>query len=71
MDVPLAIHVDKDGIQTLDQPKSHLVLQARSLRNTLNVLRRRLKMMKSKSMHTEEDVQHYKVSSVRKLVCRR
>ena len=63
MNIPVAIHVDKDGsLETLPPKENHLLLQARSLRNTLGVLKRRLADMMTKEIHTFEDVQHYKVS---------
>lgn len=62
MDIPLAIHVDKEVVETLPPRDNHLVLQARSLRNTLGVLKRRLTDMINKEIHTFEDVEHYKVS---------
>ena len=64
MDVPLAIHVDTQGVETLPPRQGRLVLQARSLRNTLSVLLRRLKHKENNKLHTFEDVQHYKVRCV-------
>lgn len=61
MDIPIAIHVDSRGLESLGPRSGKLELQARSLRNTLGVLKRRLKGMKADKAHTVEDVKHYKV----------
>ena len=61
MDIPIAIHVDASSIETLPNKSNDLEFQARSLRNSLAVLRNRLKMLKSKEMHTMQDLNHYKV----------
>jgi hypothetical protein len=61
MDVPIAIRVDRQGVSSVSAGKAHLAMQARSLRNTLGVLKRRLIMMKEKEIHTMSDLEHYKV----------
>ena len=62
MDIPVAIHLDKAGdIETLSPRANHLELSARSLRNVLNILKRKLKEIKKKEIHTVDDVEHYKV----------
>ena len=62
MDIPLPIHVDKKGdMEALPPKDAHLVMQARSLRNTLGVILKRLKDLKKNEIHTFEDIEHYKV----------
>jgi hypothetical protein len=63
MDIPLPIHIDnsKGEMETLPPKESHLVMQARSLRNTLSVVRTKLRELKNNEIHTFEDIEHYKV----------
>lgn len=62
MDVPFPIHIVHGGdIESLRPGDARLVLQARSLRNTLGVLKRRLRRMTGDKIHTLADVEHYKV----------
>jgi len=62
MDVPFAIHVDSSGlVESLPSDQARLEFQARSLRNTLLLLRRRLNELRKDRGHTLEDVEHYKV----------
>lgn len=63
MDIPIAIHVDRNGVSSVPAGKAHIAMQARSLRNTLGVLKRRLRMMKEKEIHTMSDLEHYKVET--------
>jgi hypothetical protein len=60
MDSPFAIHVDANEVSTLPPETARLDLKARSLRNTLGILRRRLRDLRRDAAHTLEDVQHYK-----------
>jgi hypothetical protein len=64
MDIPLPLLVDKQGdVETLSPRETHLDLQARSTRNTLNAIRNKLKDLKSRrdTPLAFEDVEHYKV----------
>lgn len=62
MDIPVPIHVDDQGdMETLPPKDSHLVMQARSLRNTLSIIRTKLRDLRSSKIHTFEDIEHYKV----------
>lgn len=65
MDVPFAIHADSSGVETLPPDQARLDFKARSLRNTLLILRRRLTELRKDSAHTLEDVEHYKASAQR------
>jgi hypothetical protein len=62
MDIPLPIHVDSQGdMETLPPKDSHLVMQARSLRNTLSIVKTKLRNLENSEIHTFEDIEHYKV----------
>jgi hypothetical protein len=66
MDIPVPVHIDEQGdVETLPPNDSHLTLQARSLRNTLGLIRNKLKDLQKNKIHTFEDVEHYKVALFR------
>lgn len=60
MDIPIAVHVDSGVVETHND-EGKLILQARSLRNTLSILKTRLRQLQADAAHTFEDVEHYKV----------
>lgn len=62
MEIPIPIHVDHSQVSTLQRSEANIDLKARSLRNTLFIILRRLQQLQKDSSHTLHDVDHYKVS---------
>jgi hypothetical protein len=60
MDIPIAVHVESGLVET-HQREGQSIIKHRSLRNTLNILKKRLLKLKSDASTTPEDVHHYKV----------
>ena len=69
MEIPIAVHEGKGVVETLSPQQNKLIFEARSLKNTLTLLKARLKALQADKNHTYEDIEHYKVGFY--LLCRR